>query len=442
MLAIPQEALTFLILAVPLSLIAALMATRHEDRTFLLTAVFAGWLILVPLTTYVNEWSEFSGGGDDEGYYRLAETDIGGLEGIFDFSKFRLKMEQPGYPWVLHIVSAVTGHELLVYKFFNLFLLILLGIVWYRIGLRLEPESTYFAKGMIVIVYLLTPLWVYCFFSLKDLMIALIQSWAVLITIEMWLHFKPRHLVYFAIAGFFLILFRTALLVQSSLVLGISLGMLLIFRSGSNRLNSMIAWSGGLAMVVVMIFLSMNPAYMAALGIHSESRVVSSDTIVETGMAAAERSTLNRVYFPVLYLFTETSGFSPAQWQERDYQWLRGLTSIPWILFIVPFVIVGSFFLFQRQKTGPLDFGNQNDNIRFLATPWNTVLIFIASSMSISWIVGDTTRWRIPDLPALGAIAFLGWINRPKHRVLILVGWFIFVFLSATLFHLLRRNPG
>lgn len=436
----PQEAFTILIVAFPLSMLLAFLMAKRDDRAFLLTTVLVAWLVLVPLTTYVNEWMPFSGGGDDESYYVLGETDVGGLEGAFDFSKFRMKMEQPGFPWVLHIVSSVTGHELLVYKLVNLFLFILLSLIWYRIGCLLEPKDSSFGKGMMVICLMLTPLWIYYFFLLKDLMIATIQSWGVLVTIEMWLHFKLRHITYFAIIAFMLILFRTTLLIQSALVLASSLGSLYLFRGGSSRLNTTIALAAGLAMVASAIWLSMNPAYMAMLGIHTETRVVSTDSIVETGLAAADRSTMNRLYFPVLYLFCETSGFSPGAWQVKDFQWLRGLLSIPWILLIVPFVILGTYYLLQRRERSLMNLGASSENIRFLSTPWNTVLVFICSSALISWIVGDTTRWRIPDLPMLAAIAHLGWIKRPKQRILILVAWLIFVFLSATLFHLLRGS--
>jgi hypothetical protein len=382
----------------------------------------------------------FAGGGDDETYYRLAETDVGGLDGAFDFSKFRMKMEQPGYPWVLHIISAATGHELLVYKLLNLFLFIVLGLIWYRIGNLLEPQNPTFYKGMMIISCCLTPLWIYFFFLRKDMFIAVVQSWGLLVTIEMWLQFKLRHVVYFGVIAFMLILFRTTLLVQSSLVLGCSLGSLYLFRGGGTRLNSTIAMGAGLTMVVFVIWLSMNPAYMAMVGIHTETRVVSSEAIVETGVAAAERSTMNRLYFPVLYLFTETSGFSPGQWLERDFQWLRGVLSIPWILAIVPFAILGTYYLLQRRERNLKSLGSA-ESLRFLSTPWNTVLVFIASSIAISWIVGDTTRWRIPDMPMLASIAWLGWLQRPKQRVLILVGWCIFVFLSAVTFHLMRGTP-
>jgi hypothetical protein len=408
---------------------------------FVLVAVLAAWVVLVPLISYVNDWSEFSGGGDDDGYYRLAEAEIGGFEGLLDLSKFKLKLEQPGYPWMLHIVSAFTGHELLVYKLFNLFMLVLLGMIWYRIGLLLEPNDEFFARAMLVIVFLLTPLWTYVFFVMKDLTISVIQSWGVLISIEMWLKFRLRHVAYFGIVGILLILFRTALLVQSSLVLALSLGMLVIFRGSSNRLNIAIALVGALSMIGIMMYLSSNPAYMAAMGIHTEARVVSGESFIETSRIQAERSSMNRLYFPVLYLFTETSGFSPNQWHDRNYQWLRGLLAIPWILFVVPFVILGSINLLERRKRNEFHSDSSgNEGIRCLSTPWNTVLMFIASSASISFIVGDTTRWRIQDLPMLAAIAYLGWSTRPKYRVLMLVGWFIFVFLSATLFHLLPKR--
>ncbi|WP_161568872.1 hypothetical protein, partial [Exiguobacterium sp. SH5S13] len=139
---------------------------------------------LAPLTALVNMWLPFSGSGDDENYFYLANTTINSVEEAFDLTRFTGLMEQPGYPFLLSIISIFSGPDLLAYKLFNLCLLILLALAWYRIAAL--AESREFGRVVLISILCLTPLWYYCFFLLKDLTITLLQSLFLLGLVQQW----------------------------------------------------------------------------------------------------------------------------------------------------------------------------------------------------------------------------------------------------------------
>jgi hypothetical protein len=57
-----------------------------------------------------------------------------------------------------------------------------------------------------------------------------------------------------------------------------------------------------------------------------------------------------------------------------------------------------------------------------VTTPWGALLLFAVSYVAVSWQVGDTTRWRTPDLPVLGVIALAGWRHSsPRLRVRVML---------------------
>ena len=67
------------------------------------------------------------------------------------------------------------------------------------------------------------------------------------------------------------------------------------------------------------------------------------------------------------------------------------------------------------------------------------VLVFVVISIAISWTVGDTTRWRIPDMPMVAAIAVAGWnLTRPRIRQQLLLGWIAASGALFSLFYLVR----
>src|SRR2546428_10160321 len=162
-----MRALLFLLFLLPLTWAIAVVVAERRDCSLLLSGVTAAWAVLGSLLILVNEWMPFIGWGDDTSYFDLAATPIRSLSDAFDFTRFAHFIDQPGYPWLLSILNHFIGHDLLSFKLFNLFLFIVLALVWYRIGTLLESPA--FGRYVFVGVLCLTPLWLYFLLLLKDL---------------------------------------------------------------------------------------------------------------------------------------------------------------------------------------------------------------------------------------------------------------------------------
>lgn len=429
--------LIFLIFFFPLSLLLARLTAARGDRGFLLACVIIAWLTLAPLVALVNIWMPFSDGGDDKNYYLLADPPISSLADALDLGRFAGLMEQPGYPWLLSLLNALTGHDLLVYKLLNLFLLILLALTWYRIGLALE--SARFARLMLVGIICLTPLWYYFFFLLKDLLIALLQSYFVLTVVKIWSVPRIPSLAGAAVSCLALLALRTPLLVQNAAVLLGAVTSKAFARGvrGPRLAPHLVA----VLSVVAAIPVVTNPETMLLFGIYTEHRIIGSAEMLDSADLHGAGSEMNRALFPLLYLFSETAGLSPQAWRVFDSSWLRGVLALPWIALVVPFFILGLRWLLHvpdgvQPAKGVVARLRQS---RVISTPWSVIALFFLGSFGISWMVGDTTRWRIPDMPFIAAIALAGWCYMsPSLRRQILMLWIITSGVLFASFYMLR----
>lgn len=429
----------FLLLFVPLSLgLAARAATNKSDRGYLLLVVTLAWLLLGTLVLAINGWMPFADGGDDWDYYQLGSWSASSLDELMDLTRFSGVIEQPGYAWLLSGIGTLFGHELLIYKWLNLFLLILLALTWYRIGARLETPR--FGRRLLMLILLLTPLWYYVFFLLKDMTITLLQSFTLWATIELWYGNKLfTSAGRFFLTSFAVLLFRSALFLQNIAVLAGAL----VFRSFGRKASR--GWGLSifllLILVIVIVPVVTSESSMSMLGIGSKDRVIGSQEMLEYVQLYKEYSGMNRELFLLLYLFSETSGLSVNTWAQLGSAWVRGVLALPWIFFLVPFFLLGVLYMFQALPNTPKAlgmFGNLRQS-RVMTTPWSAVFLFVASSAAISWIVGDSTRWRIPDMPMVAAIALLGWTYSPAlMRRQVLVIWVTVVSVFFSLYYLLR----
>lgn len=412
----------FFLIFLPLSIWFAILVADQTSRPYVIRLVLLAWVLFMPLLSAIHSWIPFAGGGDDESYYELADPPIQGLADALDLTRFVSFMEQPGYPWLLSLTNALTGHNLFVYKGLNFFFLLSLSMVWYRIGFILEGAT--FARRMMLVILLLTPLWNYVFFLLKDISITLLQSLFLLVAIQIWKKPAIRPLFVGAISTLSLLLFRTPLVVQNAAVLfgGVTAKAL----GRTDRTSRFFPLLIGGVFVTALAPVVTNPEIMAALGILNPSRVIGSADFIGSGGQQGEESFINRSLFPLIYLFSETAGLSPKQWSSFDSFWIRGVLAIPWIFFIVPFFLIGTWKLFNSMHGMPRTYGvvARLRSSRAVNTPWSMVLLFVGISIAISWMVGDTTRWRIPDMPMVAAIALSGWsMILPRIRRQILLGW-------------------
>jgi hypothetical protein len=428
--------LVALFLLIPLSLGFVLLVAEGRDRLYLLYGVLLAWVALAPLTALVHVWLPFVGGSDDFSYFDLGNTSIQSGADIFDIARFSDVMEQPGYLVLLSLISLVSGADLLAYKFLNLAFLIALAITWYRIALLLESAT--FGRTVFVGILALTPLWFYVFFVLKDITIVLLQSLFLLGLVQQWRSNQLSAWFLIALATLALLPFRTFLVVQNVLVLLGSIGLKQFGREFGGRILPLMF---ALIVAVMVLAIGSNSEIMAALGVVTEHRIIGSVEMRESVRTMQEGSDMNRALFPLIYLFSETAGLSPMIWESFDADWLRGVLALPWIVLVVPFFVLGVLWIFKAPPGSPISKSliEKFRLSRFVTTPWGGLLFFIMSMIAISWIVGDTTRWRIPDMPVVAAIAMAGWtFGSRRIREQVLIFWMTGAGTLFLLYYLLR----
>ena len=402
-----------LLFYIPLTLIYLLLISGKRDRAFLLLVVMLAWLMLGSITAFMNTWMPFSGGGDDWGYYVDANTPIESFADLFDIRKYADQYAQPGYAWFLSLINALTGQDLLAYKLSNLAFLIILSLTWYRIGCLLEGPML--GRAVMVGVILLTPLWYYVFFLLKDMLITLLQSIFIMALVHEW---RASRLQFWLLAGavtFATLPFRSAILIQNSLI---AFGSLVVQMSqNKNKIRLSIKISLAIILFYGLLNFGSDYSRMASLGIVSESHVIGSDLMKQRFEMGDSDGQTNRYLFPFIYILTEVSGINLMTWDLYDSTWLRGILALPWIFLLVPLILLGFRWLLLCPTPGFSHRGILN-RLRFsraATTPWFIIIIFVIGSFFVSLVTGDTTRWRIPDMPALLTLGVAGWVFTERH---------------------------
>jgi hypothetical protein len=270
--------------------------------------------------------------------------------------------------------------------------------------------------------------------------ITVLQSIFLLFAMQIWYEVKFRPSVGFALSTLALLLLRVPLVVQNGAVLLGSLALKPLARGVHG--NKWLPLFFVSILIVLLVPVVTDPEAMVLLGIYSEARVIGSAAMLESSTAVASSSEMNRSLFPLLYLLSETAALSAKVWGEFDSKSLRGVLALPWIFIVVPFFLLGLGWLLRvppgvRRVHGVVSRLRQS---RLIATPWSAVALFVASSVAISWVVGDTTRWRIPDMPMVASIALAGWSYSAAmwRRVILglnvaLIGFLAFGYLMGSL---------
>lgn len=398
------------------------------------TSTFIALLILLALA---NLWWPFSGGGDDESYYRLVglASEWADLASPDPFSAY---MAQPGFLMLLNAFNLAFSPDLIGFKALNLTVFLCVIHTWMRI--LAEIEGVVMARRFALCSVLLTPLWFYFFFLLKDLWLALFLSMFVLGAVVSWK--KPLSLSWWGLqlaAIIAMIPFRAPLAAQALAVLGI---MLIGRNFGAGPLKNKVVMLGAGALVALaMVLVASSPEVVESFGVQDDSRVLGAEAMQERAEEMSEQSSVSMWKFPALYLLSDTAGFNPDVWTTFDVSWLRGVLALPWILFVVPMLPMGAFWLAQQvpKADGALQSPNSYARMRVLGTPWLVVVAFIATSALISWNVGDTTRWRIADMPALLAVGVGAWGAFRRSKVVsVIIAWCLFTISAFSLYMLVR----
>lgn len=437
--------LGLLLVYLPAALAGSFLISRGRDFAFRGATVAVFLMVFAGLIAIVSSTLPFGDGGDDLLYFYSTQFSRGS-GGLFDTTRFVGSIEQPGYPILLSFVSIVSGGSLLTYKLSNLVLLTLTAAAWGRIGSVIASPT--FGRALLIAILVATPLWYYSFFLLKDMSIVFLQSLFLLGLVEAYSRssWKPWALV--AAATLALILFRTPLVVQNALVAIGAMTLGTLGRGGSRRQVMPLLLAGGLFLGIMVVVT--NPDLLSSLGVAGQARVIGSEEMYRQTEQYREQSSMSGALFPIIYLVTETAGLTPETWTGLTQgglsaigpAGLRGLLAIPWILFVLPFFALGIRWIFSVPPTArrPRTLIEALLMSRFLVTPWGAILLFILSSMAISWIVGDTTRWRVPDLPAFLAIAVAGFFSAsPQLRMAVLIGWGLAVVGAAAAFYSLLQ---
>lgn len=425
---------------IPTSLVLALAASRRRDAGSILLIVLIAWLVLSLLTTLVNDIMPFADGGDDYLYYYSTQIYLS-VGGIFDLNRFAGLIEQPGYPLLLGPLSVIAADDLLSYKLLNLFLFVATALTWYRIGTVLvSPE---FGRSVMIAILLTTPLWYYVFFLLKEMSIVFLQSLFLWGLVESYARRSIRPWLVIVAATVPMTLFRTPLIVQNA---SVAIAALTLANLGRGRRSGILPLVAAGVIFGGLVVLASNPDLMRDIGVSGTAQVLGSEGMSRRTEQFRAGSSLNTLLFPIIYLFTETSGFNPETWRAlregglgaAGPTGLRGLLAVPWIFLAAPFFVLGLCWVtgVPRDLPRPRNFLERVRRARAITTPWGAVLLFVLSSMAISWVVGETTRWRVADMPAFVALAVVGWYATSRQtRLILLLGWAVLVGGLATLLY-------
>jgi hypothetical protein len=366
----------------------------------------------------------------------------------FDLQQFKGTHEQAGYPLLLSWMHQFVGDSLYYRKALNVFVFLMLALVWFEIGKEIGGQSLgfVFASGIL----LATPLWFYWMFLLKDMTITFLQSLFILGLIQLLSHRSVvRTYGLLALSTLLTIPFRSQLaLVNLAALAGTTfLGM------GSGR-----SWKRSLLKIVMMggMFLALlvvgkNPEILNQLGVRGEHQALDAESVqaeVEFRGRSRTAQFANVLIFPVLYLMGEVAAFNPKIWGDVNIPLLRGLSMVPWIYIGVPLFVSGAWMIVwgQRFREGAMEIstaegeGHRVDQVRPARAQLLVLLMFSLIYAGVSWISADTTRWRIPAMPSMVAIAGFAWIAlRKQQRFGMLLGWGLLLSVSLLTYYSLFK---
>lgn len=418
----------YLIFLVVATSIAIYFVSRKSERKSMLALGAAQWIVYCIILYASSSTYRFTGGGDDASYYILAlEAGSSSLGEVLSPYRYSGRLEQPGYGVILSVVHKIFGTGLGGLKLSNIAFYIVVTSTYARIASELRGRQ--FGYLVAIFVSGLIPLWYYYIFLLKDMIVVLLQGLVLLGAVLIHKTSGRKGWFVTSIGTLAVVPFRSFLVVLNVAVAGLAAALIRPSDATSIRRKSRVNWRSILSIVgcLILFYVATNSTLAQSLGLISQSRLVNADTVSAFAVERFQSSAIQRAIFPFLYLITESSGiqvlFSGGYITAAR---LRGLFALPWIVFYLPLLIVGLWSL----AFGP-------DRRKLWASPWIVVVGFCAIYLGVSWIVGDTTRWRLPDMPALTMIAALGYSHISRlAKGLLLSSWLAVVVGIAAVFYL------
>ncbi|MEO7860392.1 MAG: hypothetical protein ABIU05_08085 [Nitrospirales bacterium] len=383
-------------------------------------------------------------GIDDEVYFTVSKRSFNRVSDWFDLRQFKKTHEQAGYPMLLSWVHQFVGDSLYHRKAVNVFFFLMLAVVWFRIGRHIGGRRLgfVFASG----VLLTTPLWYYWIFLLKDMVITFLQSLFILGLVQSFLH-KSMMRAYglIVLSTVLTIPFRSQLaLVNLAALAGATLLEMRSQRSWKTDPVKVAMTSG---MFLIVLVLGMNPEILNQLGVRGEHQALDTQSVqaeVEFRGRSRTAQFTNALMFPLLYLMGEVAAFNPKAWGTGGHALIRGLSMVPWIYVGLPLFVTGTWMILRQQRSREGDVqisaGHEGDPLGDPVRPERAhllvLLMFVLVYAGVSWISADTTRWRMPAMPPMVAIAGFAWVTmNTQQRFGMLLGWGLLLSVSLIAYY-------
>ena len=416
------EVLTLFVL-VALSLAFSDMVVTVPHKSFIRRVIIKGWMITVPMLLIVHNFFPFIPGHDDLGYYNWSFITTGSFaRDILSLDRFYSAAEQPGYLWVNSLLNHFVGESLLSYKLANLFLFILLIPVWFRIGSAIESDS--FGRKISWLLIFAFPLWFYSFFMLKDMSIVLLQNVFLLMVVLLNAKMRLKYLLGLLVVSFITLMFRSPLVLVIVSLLGANFGISVLMSRKQTRVYEKFLILALIPLLIVGVWkFSTNIDILQSIGLFAEGRNIGSYAFSERLEGHFLRTDGSIISFLVKYIVSETAGFHLVNYLNFDPYVLRGMLAVPWIILGVPFFLAGLAKQLSTRNDRMFSFASIN-KLNFLNNKWLPVVTYILVYALIGYISNDSTRYRMPDIPASMAIALYGWCSFTSNRkVTLFTGW-------------------
>lgn len=411
--------------------ICSFLIAGKKDSIRLGFLMLAAGICFLSILWQVDEVVPFVGAGDDEDYFKVSLRSFNSLNDWFDLGQFKATHEQAGYPLLLSWVHQLTGDSRYHRKAVNVFFFLMLAVVWFGIGRLIGGRHLGFVSASGVLMA--TPLWFYWIFLFKDMVIIFLQSLFILGLVQSLSH--KSVLSGYSLVGFSTIItlpFRSKLALVN--LLALAGGTLL--RAGARRSLTTfaikIALTGSLAVIVLV--LGTNPKLLQRLGVAGEHRTLDSDSVraeIEQRERSRSAQFTNVLMFPLLYLVGEVTAFNPRSWDNAEAPLVRAVCMVPWIYIGVPLFLRGAWIILRPQQMPHIASAPQASKLvpqKGPALPERghllVLLMFVVIYAGVAWASADTTRWRMPALPPMIAIAGVAWMAlNVQKRLTILLGW-------------------
>lgn len=433
-----------LVLFVVVPLVCARYSALDRDK-FLVSQLFGvAAVIFLGVLLLVAESVPFAGGGDDQVYFEVSKREFKTIGDWFDLSQFNRTHEQAGYPMLLTWIHQISGSSLFVSKALNVFFFLMIAAIWFVIGKTIGGRRLAFVYATGIL--LCTPLWYYWMFLLKDMVIVLLQSWLLLGVVLLLTKGRRIQGYWFvALSTIAIIPFRSVLALVHVAVLGLAIVLEPSKKRSGGRLVAKVLVVGSVAVAVLII--GSRPELLGDLGVVGSGRMLEQGA-VETTLALHDMARpdyfYNPIKFTLVYLVGEFAAFNPNTWGSGNFLMTRAGSTVPWTYFGLPLFLAGILLVLRKrrlpaepprvlQQWQPSAWGVQRPEWRTeTITPDRAYLLlflgFILLYMAVSWLSGDTTRWRMASFPPMIGIAGVAWLSLGRRRratLLILWGWVV-----------------